>query len=150
MLRPLVMLVRVFTPWENDRANLRRFWVQSNGVVAHIEVQGCCKSEFFQLLQHCSDFRYWKRFILTILLFSSLKSLMKHTVPSFLGVMNDGEAQGEFPTLFITPSSTKRSNSFLWFAYGPLEPDMASHDTALRLPLIQRRQAESSNHLGFR
>jgi hypothetical protein len=31
--------------------------VQSDGIIGHIEVQGCCKSETVLLLQDCAHFR---------------------------------------------------------------------------------------------
>ena len=47
------------------------------------------------------------------LLRSSLKSLMKRTVPSLLGVTNKGAAHSERLTRFSAPISTERSTS-IW------------------------------------
>ena len=37
-------------------------WIQSNGVLAHVEIKGCCKSEAFKLLQYRAYFGDWKGF----------------------------------------------------------------------------------------
>ena len=44
-------LLWVFSPREDDRVGLECIWIQSNGVIAHVEIKGCCKSEIFDLLQ---------------------------------------------------------------------------------------------------
>ena len=32
-----------------------------NGIIANVQVKGCCKSETIKLFQICTDFGYWKR-----------------------------------------------------------------------------------------
>ncbi len=49
-------LVGVFTPREYDRADFGCIWIQSNSIVAHVEIKGCCKSEAFKLLQYSAYF----------------------------------------------------------------------------------------------
>ena len=71
--------------------------------------------------------------VLTNLLFTSLKSVRKRTVPSFFAIINAGEPHSERGCGFSTPSPTKRSTSFLnvsfcacgtgkarpWYAFAP-------------------------------
>jgi hypothetical protein len=64
---------------------------------------------------------------LTNLLFTSQKSLKKHTVLSFLGIMKDGKAHSDAGCLSNTPSWHSLSTSFmmvsLWtFGTGKAQP----------------------------
>ncbi len=64
---------------------------------------------------------------LTNLLFTSQKSLKKHTVLSFLGIMKDGKAHSDAGCLSNTPSLHNLSTSFmmvsLWiFGNGKARP----------------------------
>jgi hypothetical protein len=64
---------------------------------------------------------------LTNLLFTSQKSLKKHTVLSFLGIMKDGKALSDAGCLSNTPSWHSLSTSFmmvsLWtFGTGKARP----------------------------
>jgi hypothetical protein len=49
-------------PREIDGADFGCIWIQSNGVMAHVEIKGCCKSEAFELLQYRAYFGDWKGF----------------------------------------------------------------------------------------
>ena len=85
------------TPREYDRADFGCIWIQSNGVVAHVEIEGCCISESFKLLQYRAyfwDFGIGKGFLINLLL-TSQKSLRKCTMLFFFGTMNDDEAHSE-------------------------------------------------------
>jgi hypothetical protein len=53
---------------------------------------------------------------LTNLLFTSQKSLKKHTVLSFLGIMKDGKAHSDAGCLSNTPSWRSLSTSFMMFS----------------------------------
>jgi hypothetical protein len=49
-------------PWEKivQAQQTKCPWEDIYGIIAHVEVQGCCKSGTFHLLQDCTDFRQWK------------------------------------------------------------------------------------------
>ena len=91
---PPPSLVWVFTPREYDCADFGCIWIQSNGVVTHVKIKGCCKSETFKLLQYRAFWGIGKGF-LTNLLLTSQKLLRKRTVLFFFGTMNDGKAHSE-------------------------------------------------------
>ena len=47
---------------EDDCADFGCIRIQSNGVVNHVKIKGCCKSETFKLLQYRAYFGDWKGF----------------------------------------------------------------------------------------
>ena len=69
-----------------------------------------------------------------IRLFSSLKSDMKRTVPSFLGMTNVGAAHCERFTFFSAPSLQSRSTSILRVSVWTLGRGKRVRDTAGLLP----------------
>ncbi len=52
-------------------------WIQTNGVIAHVENKGCCKGEVFKLCSAVLILGIEKGFI-TNLLLTSQKSLRKY------------------------------------------------------------------------
>ncbi len=61
----------------NDGADFGCIWIQSNGVIAHVEIKGCCKGEVFKLCSTVLILGVEKGFIINLLL-TSQKSLRKH------------------------------------------------------------------------
>ncbi len=59
---PLAISYTSIYPKGNDRADFGCIWIQSNGIVTHVKIKGCCKSEVFKLLQYRAYFWDWKGF----------------------------------------------------------------------------------------
>ncbi len=63
--------------------------------------------------------------VLTNLLFTSWKSLKKHMVLSFLGIMKDGKAHSDAGCLSNTPSLHNLSTSFMMVSLGTFDTGKA-------------------------
>ncbi len=46
---------------KDDCADFGCIWIQYNGVITHVKIKGCCKSETFKLMQYNAYFLDWKR-----------------------------------------------------------------------------------------
>ncbi len=49
-----------YFPQKNNAAYFGQTRVQSDGVIAHVQVKGCHIREHFQILQNCTDLGDWK------------------------------------------------------------------------------------------
>ncbi len=88
--------------------------------------------------------------ILTDLLFTFQKSLKKHTVLSFFGIMKDGKAHSDAGSLSNTPSLHNLS-TFSWLCLcGFLVLGNLRYDRAIIPPLVGMRPAWFSSHLRCR
>jgi hypothetical protein len=56
------LLVGILSPRKDDGADFGYIWIQSDGVITHIKIKGCCKSESFQLLLDHAYFGDWTGF----------------------------------------------------------------------------------------
>jgi hypothetical protein len=106
------LLVGVFFPRKDNGADFGCIWIQSNGVIIHVQIRAVAKANPSNSCSAVLIFGIRKDF-LTNLLFTSQKLLMKHAVFFFFGIINEGEVHSDAVCLSGTPNLHNLSNSLM-------------------------------------
>ncbi len=150
LLFPLVISCRSIAPREDDCADFECIWIQSDGVITHVKIKGCCKVKPSIFCNTALKFGIGKGFLINLLSTSRI-SLRKCTFSFFFGTMKDGNAHSEQCCRSSTPSLNCLSTSLMRtslciFGTGKAMGNLG-HDMVMHLLSIERRPAQFSSHL---